>query len=430
MRLRSRSHRPAALAAIAAALAAAAPSPEVGADPSPVRIAIESPRDGERVENRVDQAPIRGTASAEGERPADFDVMIVMDVSGSTRVASGADVDGDGQVGVDPQLELLPPGAVPEDVRSTDPEDSILHAEAAAARALLRNLDPKRVRVGLITFSGEVDAITGQRRSLEQQDAWLEVPLTSDSGSVLRAVEAVVARGASGATNFAAGVGLAVRELAGLPGAASQRRPEAKPVILFLTDGVPSFPIGKGDVADAGDIEAAIAKARLAHTAGITINTYALGPQALAYPQAVTEMARVSLGTYTPVQNPGDIIALLQGVSFANIEDVVVTNLSTGDFSTDVRLSPDGSFVGFVPVREGRNQVRVTALASDGTRGSVTLELEFARAGMSDRELAHELERIRRMNKELLLLRERERIEDFRRREKKELELEIEKPRE
>jgi Mg-chelatase subunit ChlD len=316
---------------------------------------------------------------------------------------------------------------VPEDVRSTDPEDSILHAEAAAARALVRSLDPSRVRVGLVTFSGEVDPVSGQRRSLDQQDAWLEVPLTTDAAAVLRAVDAVLARGASGATNFAAGVGLAVRELSGLPGARSARRDDAKPVILFLTDGVPSFPIGKGDVADAGDIEAAIAKARLAHTAGIVINTYALGPQALAYPQAVTEMARVSLGTYTPVQNPGDIIALLQGVSFANVEDVVVTNLTTGDFSTDVRLAPDGSFTGFVPVRAGRNQVRVTALASDGSRGSVTLELEFARSSLSDRELALELERIRRMNKELLLLRERQRIEEFRAREKKELELQIEK---
>ena len=54
---------------------------------------------------------------------------------------------------------------------------------------------------------------------------------------------------------------------------------------------------------------------------------------------------------------------LRQGVSFANVEDVVFTNLSTGDFSTDVRLNPDGSFQGYVPVREGMNRVRVNALA-------------------------------------------------------------------
>ncbi len=92
--------------------------------------------------------------------------MVVIDVSGSTESPSGADVDGDGEIGVDPALELLPPGAFPEGMRSTDPDDSILHAEAQAARALVKGLDPRRVRVGLVTFAGEVDPTTGQRRSL------------------------------------------------------------------------------------------------------------------------------------------------------------------------------------------------------------------------------------------------------------------------
>ena len=162
---------------------------------------------------------------------------------------------------------------------------------------------------------------------------------------------------------------------------------------------------------------------------GVTINTYALGPMALGLPQALTEMARVSLGTYTPVRNPGDIVALLQGVSFANIEDVVFANLTTGELSTDVRLNPDGSFYGFVPVREGKNQVRITALSSDGSRGNANLELVFSRSQLTTREMATELERIRRMNKELLLLRERKRIDEFRNKEKKELEIQVEKPR-
>jgi len=410
------------------ALGVAAPS---AADPGgePVRVVIESPRPGERVENRVDQAPIRGTAVAKGEQPSEFDVMVVLDVSGSTESPSGADVDGDGEIGVDPALELLPPGAFPEGMKSTDPDDSILQAEAQAARVLVKGLDPRRVRVGLVTFAGEVDPTTGQRRSLSQQDAWLEVPLTNDVGQVLAAVEGVLARGPHGATNFAAGARLAVRELSGLPGARSQPRGNAKKVMLFLTDGAPSFPIGRGDMTDPGDIEAAINAASLAKTAGVTINTYALGPMALGLPQALTEMARVSLGTYTPVRNPGDIVALLQGVSFANIEDVVFANLTTGELSTDVRLNPDGSFYGFVPVREGKNQVRITALASDGSRGNANLELVFSRSQLTTREMATELERIRRMNKELLLLRERKRIDEFRNKEKKELEIQVEKPR-
>jgi Mg-chelatase subunit ChlD len=393
--------------------------------PAEVRISIDFPRPGQRVENRVDQAPIRGSASADGRQAAEFDVMLVIDVSGSTREPSGIDVNGNGEIGVNPRLELIP--GYPEDVVNTDPGDSIFEAQAAAARALVRSLDPARVRVGLAAFAGEVDPTTGQRRSPHQQDAWLEVPLTDDHAAVLRGIESVVARGPSGATNFAAGIRLAVTELSGLPGARSTRRPKAQPVVLFITDGVPSLPIGSGAVTDPGDVEAAISAAKLAQLAGIRINTYALGPHALSYPQAATEMARVTLGTYTPVQSPGDIVAMLQGVSFANVEDVVIANLTTGDFSTDVALKPDGSFSGFVPVREGRNQVRVTALSSDGSRGSVTLDLDFGRSQLTDLELARELERIRRMNRELLLLKERRKIEDFRQREKKGLELEVER---
>ncbi len=410
--------RIAAPIALALLLAAGPTAPAEGAA---VRLLVDSPQSGEAVRNKVHLAPIRGSAVAEGERPAVFDVMIAIDVSQSTKTASGVDVDRDGQIGVNPHQELIPPGTFPDDVLCTDEGDTILAAEVAAALALIDGLDASRVRVGLLSFAGEVSPTTGERARIDQQDAWLEVPLTQDFDAVRRSLMAILARGARGATNYAAGIRLGVRELAGLSGAKSTPRPGSKRVILFLTDGVPTFPIGRGAVSDKGDVEAALNAARLAHKGQITINTYALGPGALTFPYATTEMARLTLGNFTPVQNPGDIIALLQGVSFANIEDVVFTNLSTGDFSTDVRLAPDGSFSGFVPVREGNNRVRVTALASDGTRGSVELDLDFKLSSLSDRELARELERIRTRNKELGLLLERKRIEDFRKQQRREI---------
>ena len=122
----------------------------------------------------------------------------------------------------------------------------------------------------------------------------------------------------------------------------------------------------------------------------------------------------------------GDIISFLQGVSFANVEDIVITNLTTREVSYDVHLLPDGSFSGFVPVREGRNRVRVTALASDGSEGFVELDLEFETSQLSGRELAFELDRIRERNKQLMLLIERERIQRFRQNQRKVLEFEPE----
>ena len=407
-------------AALATATAAAA------ADPAGVRVEVRSPAPGVTVEGHVHQARISGLAEAAGEGPKTFDVILAIDVSQSTTAPSGVDVDGDGVLGVNPHHELLPPGSYPPDMVNTDPQDSILEAEIEAARALLARLEPGRVRVGVVSFAGEVDPTTGRRKRLDQQDAWLEIPLTDDFAAVERTLRAVAARGARGATNFSAGLRLAIRELAGLSGAGSRPRPDARSIVLFLTDGQPTLPSGLGNSIDPGDGEAALRAAELADRAGITVNTYALGPVALRYPEVMTEMARRTQGTYTPVQSPGDIIPLLAGVTFADVEDVVFTNLSTGDLSTDVELSPDGSFTGYVPVREGPNRVRVSALASDGSRDQVEFELVFQRSQVGDRDRMKELERIRRQNKELELRRMELEIEAFREQQRKELELRAE----
>lgn len=395
-----------------------------------VRVVVESPAPGVTIESHLHQAQLTGRAAAQADRPEHFDVIVALDVSFSTTTASGLDVDGDGIVGVNPHNELLPPGAYDSSVRSTDPGDTILAAQIQAAYALLGSLDPDRVRVGVISFSGEVDPITARRKRLDQEDARLEVPLTADFQMVRRALGAVLARGPTGATNYAAGIRIAIRELAGLPGARSQPRQDVRRVILFLSDGSPTLPVGRGDEVDDGDKEAAIRAAELAHKAGISINAYALGPAALRYPKVMTEMSRVSLGTYTPVQRPGQIVTLLQGITFANIEDVVLTNLTTGDFSSDVRLSPDGGFTGFVPVAEGVNRVRVTALATDGTRGSVEFDLSFKRTTLPDRGSMAELDRIREQNKALEIRRMQMEIDAFRAEQRKRLEIEVERRKE
>lgn len=404
--------------------ATAAPAAEASAT-TPVRVHIREPRPGTPVRNRVDQAPIRGNAVADAERPLDIDVMIVVDMSGSTSDPSGIDVDGDGNIGFDPRLELVAPGTYPAGLKNTDPDDSILAAEIKAASALIENLDPTRVRVGVVSFSGMANN-AGFRASEDQQDAWLECPLTSEFGVAQAALINLLARGPHGGTNFGAGVNLAVRELAGLFGAKSVARTDTKKIIMFLTDGNPTFPVKSMTVSDPGDIDFALNAARVAHQAQVTINVYALGEAALRNPLAATEMSRITLGTYTGVANPGDVITYLQNASFANVDDVIFTNLTTSEISADVRLSPDGSFSGFVPVREGTNRVRVTALASDGSTGTVEFDLEFEKAGLSGRELAIELERIRNRNRELQLLIESERIKRFRAQARKGLEIKVE----
>ena len=402
--------------------AAPAPKAPKGAG-GKVAVLIEEPAPGTVLEGQLHQARITGSASANADRGDAYDVIIVIDVSESTLKASGADIDGDGVIGLDPSNELLPPGSYPPEVASTDPQDTVLHAEVLAARKLLGGLDARRVRVGLVSFAGEVDPTTGKRKRIDQQDAWLEVPLTHDYAQVQRGLTAVLARGAHGATDFAAALRLAVAELAGVGGGRSEPRPGAKRVVLFLTDGMPTLPIGHGNTSDPGDVEAAVRMADLAHKAGITVNMYTLGTLALRYPHAATEIARRTLGTYNPVQRPGDVTAILQGTTFANVEDVVFSNLTTGELSTDVRLAPDGNFTGYVPVQEGHNRVRVSALASDGSSGAVEFDLEFKKGGKTDQQKGLELERLREMNRELMLRREGEDVNRFRERQRKQLEI-------
>lgn len=396
------------LAAGATSLAAA--SPELGS----VEVRIDSPAPGTTVQSDVHLAPVRGHARAGDDGWRVFDVMLVLDVSYSTRNPSGIDVDEDGEIGFDPANELVAPGTYPEGLVCSDPDDTILAAEVHAARQLLLELDPEHTRVGVIAFSGESDPKTGRRLRHDQRDAWVEAALTDDFAVVGEALDRILAAGPQYATNFAAAIRLSVTELIGLSGARSVARPDAKHVVLFLTDGEPSFPYGRASISDPEDTEAAISAARLAHKAGVMINTYALGKQALSKPVAATEMARLTVGLYTPVRNPGDIVHFLQGISFANVDDVVITNLTLREVSYDVSLAPDGSFSGFVPARPGSNEIQVTALASDGSEASVRLEFEFEEAGLSERELARELERIKKRNKALLRILERDRIQRFR----------------
>lgn len=426
--MRSRAQRPLAalsvgLALFAAGLALAARAQ--AQDANAVQIEIRSPVPGETIRNKTDMAPLAGLAIA-GERPTSFDVVIVLDVSGSTAYPSGIDVDGDGMLG---ETQRSPISSQP-DTPNTDPDDSVLAAEISASKALLDGLDPSRVHVGVVSFSGEVDPVT-QRRLGRGDDALLEQALTPDYAAVKRSLEATLLRGPNGGTNMQAGVKLALRELAGLPGSVSRPRAHAKKVILFLTDGKPSLPFGQANVEDKEDMLAAIDAAQLCRVAGVMLNVYGLGPSAIDYPVAATEMAKATGGLYTPVRRPGDIVAMISGVSFANIEDVVAVNLTLMEWAgpNDVLLSPDGSFQGFVPVRPGLNRIRVSALASDGSRGSTEFDLTFAQQGMSDLELTAERDRIRQRNREIQLRLERERQNAFRKQERERvLEIGIEKP--
>jgi hypothetical protein len=132
---------------------------------------------------------------------------------------------------------------------------------------------------------------------------------------------------------------------------------------------------------------------------------------------------------YEPVDVPGEIVARFSGVSFANVASVVAVNLTAGRMAElyDIRLRPDGTFQGFVPVQPGPNLVRVSAFSSGGSRGSAEFTIDFRRTDLSSAEREAELARLRERTRAILIESERLKQETFRQSERRRsLEIEAE----
>ena len=79
-----------------------------------------------------------------------------------------------------------------------------------------------------------------------------------------------------------------------------------------------------------------------------------------------------------------------------HVGEVVLRNESVDATSAAV-VRPDGRFHAILPLRAGSNRLEATAIASNGRRASVSVELEFDDSAVRDRLLEAERERIRRL---------------------------------
>src|SRR5262245_10882004 len=97
-----------------------------------VWVELESPSNEVTVKSPVGLVEIKGWTGT-GLRGG-HDVLIAIDRSSSVYSASGADIDGDGRVGRDrSEFDMV----LDFDRKCTDPDDTILRAELAAARKLI-----------------------------------------------------------------------------------------------------------------------------------------------------------------------------------------------------------------------------------------------------------------------------------------------------
>jgi len=415
--------------------------------PRSLELEIEHPGEGAIVGDAAGVF-VAGRAQALRGKTRRFDIIIAIDTSGSTSQPTGVDVDGDGVVG----MPLFGATVGSRDLGSTDPGDSILAAEVAAARKLLGGLDPRSTRVGLVTFAGEpVQTLSDFADPTRVRLAALtEEPLTSDYKRLHRALAGVHERGARGGTHMAAGVDQASLELLGLAGSLSRPDPESEKVVLFFTDGEPTLPRRNSK---SGNVRAVLQSAQRARRAGVRIHSFAIGPEALGGPISTVEMAAITDGLFTPVRDPGRLTRYIEGVSFAHIAEVEVVNATTGERAYQVRVHADGSWDALVPLREGENRLEVRARSSDGAEATerVTVHhepgaadpfvpvelvpknnelLEARLAALRDLRFDIERQRIEEMRRELALEIERERAAALERaaRQRKELDLDVERP--
>jgi hypothetical protein len=290
-----------------------------------------------------------------GETPR-LDVVLVLDTSLSTAETSGVDINGNGRVGT-PQLGFI--GPAPDDSGS-DPGDSILAAEVAAARLLLHGLDPKWSRLAVLAFPGDPGA--GDEIVIE--------PLTSDLPRVDRALLLLLERTPSGASPMALGLEHATRELTAAP-----EVPSAEKVVVFFTDGQPTLPFGPASARET--VLAVIQASEQAARESIRIHSFAIGREALEGPVAVVEMAQLTGGIFTPVPRPGDLVELMGDVRFTGLSDVRLVNVSTDRRAAPFRVAADGSWIGFLEMAPGVNWITVDARSKLGGLASRGIVVEW-----------------------------------------------------
>ena len=314
-------------------------------------VQFADPREGAVVTQP--RVTVTGRAEPQTRAVPAFDVVIVIDTSGSTHMPAAVAE----HVGVSGIFT----GPMPLGGRS------ILQVEVAAARRFVDVADRASTRIGVVTFA---------------EGAVLAQPLTKDYEAVRRALERV--RHPNGGTDMVAGMRLAIRELRALEGAESAARPDARKLILFMTDGFPTLPYPANALLDPRNVGATLDVARVAAKGGIVIHTFCLGREALSAPVVCRDAARITGGTYHPVQRPADIVELLPATKMGQVDLVSVRNATTGEMARRLDVDASGHFSADVPLAPGANRLVAQVQGASPETAIATRIVHYRPAGDVD----------------------------------------------
>ena len=140
-------------------------------------------------------------------------------------------------------------------------------------------------------------------------------------------------------------------------------------------------------------------------------------------------MSRLSQGSLTEIERPGEVLFHLPAVELSEVAEVKLENGTSGQSGRAIRLLADGSFDGFVPLVAGRNQVHITAVGIGGGREELTRTITYAPAPGQAEQVQLEVSRLRELLRarttEVELQREIQHAREQRREMQKRRQLEI-----
>lgn len=359
---------------------------------------IEGPGNEVRLSGPPDRIVVKGMVGL-GRAPErePMDLVILLDVSAATDEPSGLDVDADGEIGIHPgrYLRILQPSDY--DLHCTDPDDTILAAEIAAANRLIWHAggDANR-RISLLEFTTDPSP-RASRRALAPR-------VTLGAGNLLERLRELH-DGAEPRPFSQLGALQAVL--------ATQwtRRNARRVVALFaatpaVAPGGTEPPHAHSNGAASGP--EALSAATALRSSGIQLHVFGFGPSGGLPQPALSEFARSAGGTYRRIRMPSEAAGLFGGDLDDLIDGVEIENLDSGIGAPDVALSGDGSFSGYVLLHEGTNRIRVHLDTPINVVGDREVVVYFERKEPSSWEILRELERTHERNRQLYRLIERE----------------------
>ncbi|HEX7902032.1 MAG TPA: VWA domain-containing protein [Planctomycetota bacterium] len=275
---------------------------------------------------------VQGMSKANGAGALRFDVVLAVDMSGSTLRDSGIDLDGD----------LL--------------NESVLAVECESLR---RYIDALRgaVKIAVIAFSNDVIVKQG---------------LTEDKAAAKAALDDIEAAGSVGGTDYQKALLAAETLLTTDPnrtvltvtledalGEEVEQTVNAPRVVIFCSDGVPTLPNAPGGTQELADRMASLDAAREVVDSQIVVNTVAFGAEAaISKLTTLPGVAAITGGVYIEGPDFLDLSADPNIFGFSDVIGVEVWN-ATLESPGVAAFSPDGVFQKTVPWTFGDNDIHV-----------------------------------------------------------------------